>query len=77
MAQDNKIYVVGHRDPHTDSVASAIAYAAFKREQGFDAVPCVLGKVNKESQYLLDRFGFETPRLLETAQVQLNEVDLD
>ena len=76
MAQDNKIYVTGHKDPHADSVAAAIAYAAYKREQGFDAVPCVLGRINKESRYLLDRFGFEKPRLLETAQVCLGEVDL-
>ena len=76
MAQDNKIYVTGHINPHADSVAAAIAYAAFKKEQGFDAIPCVLGKINKESQYLLDRFGFEKPTLLETAQVRLDEVDL-
>ena len=71
MAQDNKVYVIGHKNPHADSVAAAIAYAAYKREQGIDAVPCVLGKINKESKYLLDRFGFEKPMLLETAQVRL------
>lgn len=76
MAQDNKIYVTGHKNPHADSVAAAVAYAAYKKEQGFDAIPCVLGKINKESQYLLDRFGFEKPQLLETAQVRLDEVDL-
>ena len=76
MAQDNKIYVTGHRDPHADSVAAAVAYAAYKREQGFDTIPCVLGRINKESRYLLDRFGFPKPMLLETAQVCLSEVDL-
>ena len=76
MAQDNKIYVTGHRNPHADSVAAAVAYAAYKREQGVDAVPCVLGRINKESRYLLDRFGFPKPMLLETAQVCLSEVDL-
>ena len=76
MAQDNKIYVTGHKNPHADSVAAAVAYAEYKKEQGFDAIPCVLGKINKESQYLLDRFGFEKPQLLETAQVRLDEVDL-
>ena len=76
MAQDNKIYITGHRNPHADSVAAAIAYAAYKKEQGFDAIPCVLGRINKESQYLLDRFGFEKPMFLETAQVRLDEVDL-
>ena len=76
MAQDNRIYVTGHKNPHTDSVAAAIAYAEYKKEQGFDAIPCVLGKINKESQYLLNRFGFKKPHLLETAQVRLDEVDL-
>ena len=76
MAQDNRIYVTGHKNPHADSVAAAIAYAEYKKAQGFDAIPCVLGKINKESQYLLDRFGFEKPHLLETAQVRLDEVDL-
>ncbi len=76
MAQDNKVYIIGHKNPHADSVAAAIAYAAYKREQGIDAVPCVLGRINKESRYLLDRFGFEKPALLETAQVRLDEVDL-
>ena len=76
MAQDNRIYVTGHRHPHADSVAAAVAYAAYKREQGFDTIPCVLGRINKESRYLLDRFGFPKPMLLETAQVCLSEVDL-
>ena len=76
MAQDNKIYGTGHKNPHADSVAAAIAYAEYKKAQGFDAIPCVLGKINKESQYLLERFGFEKPLLLETAQVRLDEVDL-
>ena len=76
MAQDNRIYVTGHKNPHADSVAAAIAYAEYKKAQGYDAIPCVLGKINKESQYLLDRFGFDKPILLETAQVRLDEVDL-
>ena len=76
MAQDNKIYVTGHKNPHADSVAAAVAYAAYKQEMGIDAVPCVLGRINKESKYLLNRFGFEEPMLLETAQVSLAEVDL-
>ena len=58
------------------AVAAAIAYAEYKKAQGIDAIPCVLGKINKESQYLLERFGFEKPLLLETAQVRLDEVDL-
>ena len=77
MAQDNRIYVVGHQKPDTDCIAAAIGYAFYKRAQGFDAVPCRLGRVNLESQFLLEKFHFEKPLLLETAKVKMDEIDLD
>ena len=77
MAQDNKVYVTGHQKPDTDCIAAVIGYAFYKRAQGIDAVPCRLGRVNLESQYLLDRFHFEKPLLLETARVRLDEINLD
>ncbi|MDO5702266.1 MAG: putative manganese-dependent inorganic diphosphatase [Lachnospiraceae bacterium] len=71
------IYVTGHLHPDTDSIASAIAYAFFKRAMGTRAVPCRLGKLNSESEYLLDRFGFDPPMLLRDARVTLSEIQLD
>ena len=77
MAQDNKIYVTGHLKPDTDCIASAIGYAFYKRALGLDAVACRLGRVNLECKYLLKRFHFKKPHLLETARVRMDEIDLD
>jgi len=70
------IYVVGHKSPDTDSVASAIAYAALKKAQGVDATPAMQGDVNPETKLVLDRFGFAAPELLtDAAGKQLMLVD--
>ncbi|HAB93990.1 MAG TPA: putative manganese-dependent inorganic diphosphatase [Lachnospiraceae bacterium] len=76
MEQD-RVYVTGHKHPDTDSVAAAIGYAFYKRANGIKAVPCRLGKLSAETKYLLDRFGFEQPMLLEDARYKLGEIDLD
>lgn len=72
-----RIYITGHRHPDTDSVAAAIAYAFYKRAMGYRAVPCRLGPLNAESRYLLERFHFKEPELLEDARVRLSEIHLD
>jgi manganese-dependent inorganic pyrophosphatase len=77
MKSKEPIYVSGHIHPDTDSIASAIAYAFFKRAQGLNAVPCRLGKINNETAYLLKRFHFEEPILLKDARKTLNEIELD
>jgi len=70
------IYVVGHKSPDTDSVASAIAYAALKKAQGVDAVPAMQGDPNPETKLVLDRFGFAAPELMtDAAGKQLILVD--
>ena len=76
MEQD-RVYITGHKHPDTDSVASAIGYAFYKRANGVKAVPCRLGKLSAETRYLLDRFGFEQPMLLEDARYKLGEIELD
>ena len=71
------IYITGHIHPDTDSIASAIGYAFLKTALGYPAVACRLGKVNRETQYLLDRFGFNAPQLLEDARIQIRDIVLD
>ncbi len=71
------IHVTGHKHPDTDSICSAIAYAALKRKQGLDAIACRLGEVNHETSYILNRFGFEEPKVLNDARMTLSEIDLD
>jgi len=61
-----KIYVVGHRNPDTDSVVSAIAYAELLRHQGLDNVVAARqGDLWPETQYILERFGIPVPSLVE------------
>ena len=71
------IYITGHQHPDTDSVASAIAYAFFKKSLGIPAIPCCLGKLNAETKYLLSRFGFPEPQRLNDARITLGEVSMD
>ena len=77
MKDTEPIYITGHQHPDTDSVASAIAYAFFKRAKGIKAIPCRLGPLNNETNYLLKRFGFEAPMLLDDARKQIREIEID
>ncbi len=58
------VYVVGHKSPDTDSVASAIAYAELKKAMGVDAKPAMQGGLNPETKVVLDKFGFSAPEVL-------------
>lgn len=64
----DKTYVIGHMPPDLDSVAAAISYANFKNKQeGTDKyVPAYAESLNKETEYVLDKFGFEAPAKLDT-----------
>lgn len=57
------LYVIGHKNPDTDSVAAAIGYAELLRRRGVDAVPLVAGEINKGTKLVLDKFGLPTPEL--------------
>lgn len=71
-----KILIFGHQNPDTDTICSAIAYADLKNKLGFNAEPVRLGQVNGETQYSLDYFKQESPRLVETAANEVNGVIL-
>lgn len=77
MLNEEKIYITGHRHPDTDSIVSAIAYAKLKQRQGYNAIPCRLGALNAETEYLLDRFGMDLPMLFEDARATLEEIEMD
>ena len=77
MKKKDPVYITGHRHPDTDSIASSIAYAFFKRSMGVHAVPCRLGALNEETRYLLSRFGFPEPVLLQDARMKLSEIEMD
>ena len=72
------IYVCGHRNPDTDSIVSAMAYAALNNALGdHDYIAARLGQLNDESTFLLDRFGFEPPLLLTTVRTQVRDIEYD
>ena len=75
--KNRKVYVVGHKNPDTDSICSALAYANLKRKvTGQEYVAKRAGQVNEETQYILDRFGVEEPGLLSNVQIQVKDLDI-
>lgn len=72
------IYVTGHKNPDSDSICAAYAYAEFKNKTGnIPAIPCRLGNVNQETQYILDYFGVEAPKLLPTVKLKVEDLNFD
>jgi len=61
------IYVTGHKNPDTDSVTAAIAYAELMKAQGEDAVPAMQGEMNPETVTVLERFGVSAPEIMTDA----------
>lgn len=77
MSEKKKIYVVGHKNPDTDSVCSAIAYADFKTKlTGQVYEPRRAGELNGETAYVLDYFGIKEPKLLENVHHQIRDLDI-
>ncbi len=72
------VYITGHKNPDTDSIISAIAYAEYKNRTGTsDAVPIRLGPLNRETKFILEYFGVEEPRFMETMKLQVKDLDYD
>ncbi len=69
-----KTYVIGHKNPDTDSVTSAISLSYLKNKLGLDTEPRVLGEINKESKFALDYFGISHPKFLNDVKVQIEDV---
>ena len=72
-----KVYVIGHKNPDTDSICSAIAYADLRQKvtgQVHEAKRA--GHVNDETAYVLERFGVEAPKLLTDVRLQVRDLDI-
>ena len=72
-----KVYVIGHKNPDTDSICSAIAYADLRQKvtgQVHEAKRA--GHVNDETAYVLARFGVEAPKLLTDVRLQVRDLDI-
>ncbi len=73
-----QIYVTGHRNPDTDSVVSAMAYAALRNALGERQYTAArLGHLSDETRLILSRFGFEPPLLIKNMRTQVLDLDYD
>ncbi|MCM3771120.1 MULTISPECIES: manganese-dependent inorganic pyrophosphatase [Priestia] len=71
-----KTLIFGHKNPDTDTICSAIAYADLKNKLGVDAEPVRLGDINGETQFALEKFNAELPRFVDEVSKETNEVIL-
>ena len=72
------VYVSGHKNPDTDSICSAIAYSyLLNATNKYNAIPVRLGEVNRETEYILKRFGIEHPILLKTVKQKVEDLNYD
>ncbi len=71
----NKVYVIGHVNPDTDAIASAMGYAWLLRERdGLEAVAARAGAINPQTSWVLKRLGIEAPVLLTDASPRFESV---
>ncbi|MGE5371143.1 MAG: putative manganese-dependent inorganic diphosphatase [Solirubrobacterales bacterium] len=71
----NTVIVIGHRNPDLDSVASAIAYARLKNDTGeYAASPGVAGDLNRETAFVLERLGIESPRIIQDLKARVEDL---
>ena len=71
------IYVIGHRNPDTDSICSAISYAYLKKAMGINAVAARCGKVNNETKYALEYFKVDEPIMIQDLYPRVKDVVLE
>ena len=78
MSDNTKpIFVIGHKNPDTDSIAAAISYANLKNQKdGGNYIAARCGNVSRETQYVLDRFGFKAPNFIGDVRTQVRDMEL-
>ena len=78
MKKPERIFVIGHKNPDTDSICSAIAYADIKNRttQNKKYIPKRAGQINEETRYVLNRFGVQPPAYLGNIGTQVKDMDI-
>ena len=73
-----KVFIVGHINPDTDAIASAIAYANLKNklDESTEYIPVRAGKINEETGFVLESAGMEAPEILSDAGTQIEDIDI-
>ena len=72
-----RVYIFGHKNPDTDSVTSAISLSYLKYKQGIIAEPKILGTINPETAFALNRFKFKVPGYLNDTKIQIKNVNFN
>ena len=74
--EKEKVYVFGHQKPDTDSVAASIsaAYLMNQKYKEYEFVPRILGKISKETSFILNRFNIETPEFLNDVKLKVKNI---
>ena len=74
----SKVYIIGHRNPDTDSICSALSYAALRNslEQSDRFVPVRIGEVGAETKFVLDTFGIDPPKFMENVKAQVMDLNM-
>ena len=76
--QAQTVFVIGHKNPDTDSISAAISYAFLKNSISDSAVrygAVKAGPVNNETRFVLERFGFSEPPTIEDVSTQISDID--
>ena len=77
MKTRDRVYITGHKNPDTDSICSAIAYAELKRKTGdSDYLACRCGDINEETQFVLQHFEVPEPDLFTDAATEVKEIEI-
>ena len=70
-----KVYIFGHKNPDTDSVCSAICLSYLKNQNGDNTEPRILSNINEETKYVLNKFKFNIPEILNDVKLQIKDVN--
>ena len=77
MIKDKEVWVIGHKNPDTDSICAAISYAYLKNQTGEGRyIPKKAGEINSETAYVLNRFGVEEPETVDDVGTQVKDIEL-
>ena len=82
MGNKKNVYVIGHKNPDTDSICSAISYAYLKNELNdrdggeFQYIPTRAGHVNEETQFVLKEFGVKSPAYVTDIRPQVTDIEI-
>ena len=77
LQKKRKVIIIGHKNPDTDSICSAIAYAALKNQiagNHFEARRA--GEINEETRFVLKYIGVKKPKHLEDVRTQVKDIDI-